>query len=189
MFPQAIPAFAPAEQRSTLPSPPLSRISLLQSALAKNGSVSPLESALSKLLDFNFPRINTYRKSIGGYPLSSLPRLRCLFPSSITDLKSPIRCSAPSAPSLPQPPRGLTAPSRIRVWLRLEREHRPLYSTERPWYVGEAAPQEFPTRPEGKGREPRPFAGALRLTRDKRFAPLAGSFQREEKTHEQQARA
>src|SRR6266852_750376 len=36
--------------------------SLLESALAKNGAVNPLESALAKSLDLKFPGINTYRK-------------------------------------------------------------------------------------------------------------------------------
>lgn len=189
MFSQAIPAFTPAEQRSTLSSPALNRISLLQCALTKNWSVSLLESAVSLFLSFKYPGISTYIKSIGGYPLLSLPRLRCLCPSPISRLKSPIPCSAPTIPGLLQPARGLRVPSPARVCLRLGTAGQALYSTERPWYVGEAALQELPTRPAGSGREPCPFAGALRLARDKRFAPLAGSFQREEKTHEQQARA
>lgn len=189
MFPQATPARTPAEQRSTLPSRALNKISPLGYAHTDNAPLSPLESAVSLFLSFKSLGISTYRKSIGGYPLPSLPRLRCLCPSPISRLKSPIPCSAPTIPGLLQPARGFHIPSRTRVWLRLGTAGQPLYSTERPWYVGEAAPQDFPTRPRGPGREPHPFAGAPRLARDKRFAPLAGSFQREEKTHEQQARA
>src|SRR5437870_4073058 len=44
----------------------------LQSAVTKNTSVNPLESAHTKLLDLKFPRMNSYKKG-WGYPLVEAP--------------------------------------------------------------------------------------------------------------------
>ncbi len=48
----------------------------LESALAKNAPASPLECALTKLLDLKPPGMNSYKKGVGGTPVS-LPFESC----------------------------------------------------------------------------------------------------------------
>ena len=165
-------ALTPPEHRSALLSPSLSRISPLEYALTKNGSVSVLECALSNSLNLKSSRMRTYEERVGGTPLCAQ-----LLLSGGSLLSTPAR----------RRPHRMTR--HTRTTLRHAADGPALCPAGRSWYVGEAAPQDFPTRPGGSERVPRPFAGAPRLARDKRCAPLAGSFQREEKTHEQQARA
>jgi hypothetical protein len=69
MFADANPALTLAEHRSTLPSPALKSVNLLEYAPTKNGSVSSLECALIKSLTLKCFRMRTYEKRVGGYPL------------------------------------------------------------------------------------------------------------------------
>ncbi len=53
----------------------------LECALAKNPPATPLEYALTKLLDLKSPGMNTYKKGVGGPP--PLPPLPSVLPASL----------------------------------------------------------------------------------------------------------
>src|SRR3989449_4566118 len=61
----------------------------LECAHTKNRSANPLESALAKSLDLNFPEINTYRKW-GGDPPAFYPLLFtfCLLPRFLASARA-----------------------------------------------------------------------------------------------------